>query len=58
MEKLFTHDAGRLLEMAHEMHDKTRLDQWKHSKKWEKYCKICKAKEELLSQKISLSARN
>ena len=30
--------------------DQTGLEQWKHSKKWDSYCEICKAREELTNK--------
>ena len=44
---MYKHDTRRLLQMAHEKYDMTGLPQWNHSKKWEKYCQVCKAKEDL-----------
>ena len=47
--KQFMHkkDVSRLLQMGHQRHEQTGLEQWKHSEKWSKYCRICKAKEQL-----------
>ena len=44
---MFTHDTKRMLEWAHIRYEETRLPQWKHGKKWEKYCLICKAEKEI-----------
>ena len=32
--------------MAHQRYEETRKEQWEHSNKWEKYCPVCKAKNE------------
>lgn len=50
---MYTHDYRRLLQFAHQRYDQTKLEQWKHSKKWVNYCDICKA-ESLLQSNISL----
>jgi radical SAM superfamily enzyme YgiQ (UPF0313 family) len=47
---MFTHDTRRLLQWAHERYEQTDLPQWKHEKKWEHYCDICKAQKELTPQ--------
>jgi len=52
-EFMYKHDTQRLLRMAHEKYEETKLEQWKHDKKWEKYCEVCKSEKEL-SLKISL----
>ena len=44
---MYKHDTRRLLEMAHQRFDQTKLEQWKHSDKWNKYCEVCKADSEL-----------
>ena len=44
---MYEHDTRRLLQFAHQRYDQTGLPQWKHSKKWEKYCEVCKAKNSL-----------
>ena len=44
---MYKHDTARMLKMAHERYEQTRLEQWNHSEKWTKYCDVCKAKEEL-----------
>jgi radical SAM superfamily enzyme YgiQ (UPF0313 family) len=44
---MYTHDTRRLLQMAHEKYEKTGLEQWNHSEKWNHYCEVCKSKEEL-----------
>jgi magnesium-protoporphyrin IX monomethyl ester (oxidative) cyclase len=43
---MYRHDADRLLKMAHQRYEETRKEQWEHSDKWEKYCPVCKAKNE------------
>ena len=42
------HDTARLLKMAHQRYEETGKEQWKHSSKWEKYCTVCKAKNEII----------
>ena len=44
---MYKHDTRRMLQMAHQKYDETGLEQWNHDKKWEKYCEVCKSKEEL-----------
>jgi radical SAM superfamily enzyme YgiQ (UPF0313 family) len=44
---MYKHDYRRMLQMAHQRYEQTGLEQWDHDKKWEKYCGICKAREEL-----------
>ena len=44
---MYEHDTRRLLQFAHQRYDQTGLPQWKHNKKWEKYCEVCKAKNSL-----------
>jgi len=44
---MYQHDTDRLLKFAHHRFDETGKDQWKHSEKWEKYCPVCKVKNEL-----------
>jgi len=51
---MYKHDADRLLNMAHQRYKQTGLDHWKHSKKWEKYCGVCKAESEL-NETITIS---
>jgi anaerobic magnesium-protoporphyrin IX monomethyl ester cyclase len=41
------HDTRRLLQMAHDRFDETKLPQWKHDDKWIKYCEVCLSKNEL-----------
>ena len=41
---MYKHDARRLLQMAHQRYEQTKLPQWKHSEKWDHYCDVCKAK--------------
>ena len=45
---MYKQDFVRLLRMAHQRYEQTGLEQWNHSKKWSKYCNICKSREELL----------
>jgi len=51
---MYTHDASRMLQMAHQRYDLLGAEQWNHSEKWEKYCSVCKAKKEL-EQRIQMS---
>jgi len=44
---MYKHDTQRLLRMGHEKYDETKLEQWKHDEKWEKYCEVCKSENEL-----------
>jgi len=44
---MYKHETGRMLEMAHQRYNQTGLEQWNHDEKWNQYCKICKAKEDL-----------
>jgi len=46
-EFMYKHDTTRILQMAHQKYDETGLEQWKHDKKWEKYCEVCNSKNEL-----------
>ena len=46
-EFMYRHDARRLLQMAHQRYEQTKLEQWKHSDKWEKYCEYCKSVKNL-----------
>lgn len=43
---MYKHDTGRMLKMAHQRYEQTRLEQWNHDKKWNKYCEVCKAREQ------------
>ena len=45
---MYKHDARRLLQMAHQRFDQTKLKQWQHSEKWASYCEVCKAKNLIL----------
>ena len=47
---MYEHDTRRLLQFAHQRYDQTGLPQWKHNKKWEKYCEVCKAKNSLFQK--------
>ena len=47
---MYKHDARRMLQMAHQRYQQTGLGQWKHDEKWNKYCQICKAREEITKQ--------
>jgi len=44
---MYKHDTTRLLQMAHQKYDETKLEQWNHDEKWNKYCEVCKSKQEL-----------
>ena len=43
---MYRHDTDRLLKMAHQRYEETGKEQWTHSEKWEKYCPVCKVKNE------------
>jgi radical SAM superfamily enzyme YgiQ (UPF0313 family) len=47
---MYKHDARRLLQWAHQRYEDTGLPQWKHDKKWEHYCDVCKAEAELVEK--------
>lgn len=47
---MYKHDTTRLLNMAHQKFEETRLSQWKHSSKWKKYCSHCQAIDKLSLQ--------
>ena len=51
---MYKHDTDRMMKMAHQRFEQTGLEQWNHDKKWDNYCPVCKATEEL-SSKIQLS---
>ena len=44
---MYKHDTRRILQMAHQRYDQTGLEHWSHDKKWDKYCNVCRAREEL-----------
>lgn len=46
---MYTHDTRRMLQMANQKYEETKLPQWKISQKWEKYNPEYKAKKELNS---------
>ena len=46
-EFMYKHDTTRMLQMAHQKYDETGLEQWKHDEKWNKYCEVCKAREQI-----------
>tara|TARA_B100001540_G_C15809887_1_gene643957 strand:- start:699 stop:2351 length:1653 start_codon:yes stop_codon:yes gene_type:complete len=46
---MYTHDTRRMLQMANQKFEETKLPQWKISEKWEKYDPKYKAKKELNS---------
>ena len=50
---MYKHDTSRMLKMAHQRYDQTGLEQWNHDAKWDKYCDVCKAKDDL-SPKIKI----
>ena len=54
---MYKHDTRRMLSLAHRRYNETNLEQWKHSKKWEKYCPFCSAKNEL-EQLTQITANN
>ena len=45
---MYKKDIRRILQLSHDMYDRTQKEYWLHDKKWESYCKICEAKKELL----------
>lgn len=49
------HDARRMLQMAHQRYEQTGLEQWRHSEKWNRYCQVCKSREEL-NPKLAISS--
>tara|TARA_B110000014_G_C20100700_1_gene577732 strand:+ start:34 stop:1692 length:1659 start_codon:yes stop_codon:yes gene_type:complete len=49
---MFKHDTRRILQMAHQRYAQTKLPQWKHSEKWDKYCDVCKSKKELEMERL------
>lgn len=53
---MYTHDVRRMLQMAHQRYEQLGSEQWKHNDKWNKYCPVCKAKEEL-RQKIQMQTK-
>jgi hypothetical protein len=44
---MYKKDIRRIFQMSHQRYDETGKECWKHSEKWNMYCKICKAREEL-----------
>ena len=44
---MYTHDTRRMIQMANQKYEETKLPQWKISEKWEKYNPKYKAKKEL-----------
>jgi len=44
---MYKHETGRMLKMAHQRFSETKFEQWNHDSKWNEYCPICKAKEEM-----------
>ncbi len=46
-EFMYKHDTTRMLQMAHQKYDETGLEQWKHDEKLNKYCEVCKAREQI-----------
>ena len=50
---MYTQDTHRLLQWAHQRYEQTGLEQWKHDDKWQKYCSVCLAKEQI-SQVIKI----
>jgi hypothetical protein len=49
---MFKHDTRRILQMAHQRYAQTKLQQWKHSEKWDKFCDVCKSKKELEMERL------
>jgi anaerobic magnesium-protoporphyrin IX monomethyl ester cyclase len=49
---MFKHDTVRMLKMAHQKYEETGLEHWNHDEKWNKYCEVCEARNEL-SLKVS-----
>ena len=45
-EFMYNHDTRRMLQMSHQKYEQTGLKQWEHSTKWNKYCEICKVREQ------------
>ena len=50
---MYKHDTNRMLQWAHQRYEETGLEQWQHSKKWKKYCQVCKSIEELSEEILS-----
>ena len=50
---MYKHDTNRMLQWAHQRYEQTGLEHWKHSKKWKKYCQVCKSIEELSEEILS-----
>ena len=50
---MYKHDTNRMLQWAHQRYEQTGLEQWKHSKKWKKYCQVCNSIEELSEEILS-----
>ena len=44
---MYKHDTDRLLKFAHHRYDETGKEQWAHDEKWNRYCPVCKAKNEI-----------
>jgi radical SAM superfamily enzyme YgiQ (UPF0313 family) len=44
---MYKHETGRMLQMAHQRFEQTGLEQWNHEEKWNKYCPVCLAKDEI-----------
>ncbi len=44
---MYKHETGRMLKMAHQRFTETGLEQWRHDPKWNNYCPLCKAREEM-----------
>lgn len=51
---MYKYDLRRMFQMAHQRYEQTKLPQWRHDKKWEKYCQICLAHNEV-APKIELN---
>ena len=44
---MYAKDTKRLLQWAHQRHNETGKEYWKHSQKWDHYCSVCTAKFQL-----------
>ena len=47
---MYKHDTRRILKMAHQKYEETGKEFWKHSGKWNRYCDVCKAREDVLTR--------
>ncbi len=44
---MYKHETGRMLKMAHQRFAETGMEYWNHDSKWNNYCPLCTAKEEM-----------